>query len=166
MKMRKPIITDTGADISPDRLFRYRLWRRWGDGPSMTFIGLNPSTADEAKDDQTIRKCIGFALRNGCEAVEMLNLFAFRARHPADLKAAVDPIGPKNDATLLQSSQQAQFVVACWGSDGRFEQRDATVIAMLQDNGIVVKCLGTTQMGLPRHPVMCPYSATITSFSR
>ena len=166
MKMRKPIITDTGADISPDRLFRYRLWRRWGDGPSMTFIGLNPSTADEATDDQTIRKCIGFAVRNGCQAIEMLNLFAFRARYPADLKAAVDPIGPKNDAMLVQWSQQAQFVVACWGIDGTYQQRDSSVISMLRENGIVVKCLGMTQRGLPRHPVMCPYSATITAFSR
>ena len=166
MKILKPIITDTGAELSRNRLFRYRLWRRWGDGPCMTFIGLNPSTADASCDDQTIRKCIGFALRNSCEAIEMLNLFAFRARHPADLKSAVDPIGPKNDAVLRQHSQQARFVVACWGIDGRFEQRDATVITMLQDNGIVVKCLGTTQRGLPRHPVMCPYAAKITAFRR
>lgn len=55
-----------GADISPCGAYRYTLWRRWGDGRVLTVIGLNPSTADATQDDPTIRRCIGFARREGC----------------------------------------------------------------------------------------------------
>jgi len=130
----------------------------------MTFIGLNPSTADETKDDRTISKCIGFAQRNDCEAIEMLNLFAFRATKPNDMKAADDPVGPENDAILLSRAREARIVVACWGVDGHFMSREATVRKMLHDAGIRLKCLGTTQRGLPRHPVMRAYDAEIIDF--
>lgn len=158
-------ITDTGADLSPDRVYRYRLWRRWGDGPCMTFIGLNPSTADETEDDQTIKKCIGFAQRNGCEAIEMLNLFAFRATEPSDMKAAVDPIGPENDNVLVEHASEARFVIACWGVHGSFRQRDVAVTRMLLAAGIPVKCLGVTQQGYPCHPVVRAYDAEIVDFN-
>ena len=50
------------AVFSPDRLHRYGLWRIWDDDlPKVLFIGLNPSTADELKNDPTIRRCIGYA---------------------------------------------------------------------------------------------------------
>ena len=130
----------------------------------MTFIGLNPSTADETTDDQTIRKCIGFAQRNGCEAIEMLNLFAFRATRPVDLKAARDPVGQQNDTVLIRRTAESQIVIACWGIDGRFQQRDHKVGRMLRQSGVTIQCLGFTKAGLPRHPVMCPYSAQLVSF--
>src|ERR1700691_893264 len=56
-----------GAVFSPCRRYRYALWREWGVLPGMPdkgyvlFVGLNPSTADETRDDATIRRCIAFA---------------------------------------------------------------------------------------------------------
>ena len=49
------------ALFSRDRRFRYRLGRRWGDGAAVCFVLLNPSTADETREDPTVRRCIGFA---------------------------------------------------------------------------------------------------------
>lgn len=46
------------------------------------FIGLNPSTADESKDDPTIRRCIRFAKDWGYGGLLMMNAFAFRATDP------------------------------------------------------------------------------------
>lgn len=49
---------------------KYRHWlyrdlekKNRDGGKNLCFIMLNPSTADAEKDDQTIRKCKGFALR-------------------------------------------------------------------------------------------------------
>lgn len=41
--------TIKAADLSPDRVYRYTLWRSWGTGRgrALVVIGLNPSTADE-----------------------------------------------------------------------------------------------------------------------
>jgi hypothetical protein len=58
------------ALFSPCGTFRFRLGRRWSDGPSLAFVLLNPSTADETADDQTVRRCMGFAQREGDGALE------------------------------------------------------------------------------------------------
>ena len=60
-----------GAQLSQCRRFRYRLWRVWdGALPSVLFIMLNPSIADECDDDPTIRRCIGFAKAWGFGGIE------------------------------------------------------------------------------------------------
>jgi hypothetical protein len=84
---------DRGATLSDCGRYRYRLWRRWADGPTVLFVMLNPSTADADVDDPTIRRCIGFARSWGAGALEVVNLYAWRATQPAELKAAVGPVG-------------------------------------------------------------------------
>lgn len=58
------------AVLSADGKFRYSLTRSWAaEGAPllpMCFVMHNPSTADAAVDDPTIRKCIGFAQRANC----------------------------------------------------------------------------------------------------
>lgn len=48
-------------------------------------IGLNPSTADDTKADQTISRVIGFAKRNGFNGFIMLNVYPQRAKDPKNL---------------------------------------------------------------------------------
>jgi hypothetical protein len=43
-----------GATFSPDRAYRYKLWRTWDQSlPTLAFVMLNPSTADEEQLDPT-----------------------------------------------------------------------------------------------------------------
>jgi hypothetical protein len=59
----------TGAEFSKDRIHRYALYRIWDESkPLIMFIGLNPSTADENKDDPTIKRCVAFAKHWGYRA--------------------------------------------------------------------------------------------------
>lgn len=48
--------TEGDAEFSPDRSYRYWLTRRWGPGPALMFVSLNPSDVDEHRDDQTTRR--------------------------------------------------------------------------------------------------------------
>ena len=162
-KSAQPAI-EKGAELSRDRVYRYRLWRRWGHGEQMTFIGLNPSTADETVDDQTIRKCVGFAERHGCEGIEMLNLFALRERDPLRMKAHAEPIGRRNNEVLLQFAGAARHVVACWGVHGKHHGRDSTVIELMASHGIELRCFGLTKDGFPKHPLPLPYSTQLVTF--
>lgn len=74
---------NTNAILSEDRKYRYVLSRIWDESkPMVMIIGLNPSTADETKNDPTIIRCIDFAKSWGYGGVYMLNLFAFRATLP------------------------------------------------------------------------------------
>lgn len=144
---------DKTAVISDCGRYRYELTRCWDSSlPTVTFIGLNPSTADADKDDATIRRLIDFAKRWGCGRLVMLNLFAFRATEPRDMKKAADPIGPENDARL-QAACLNGLVVAMWGSDGGHLDRDERVLHLLDLVRVEVKCFGHTLDGKPRHPL-------------
>jgi len=57
----KTSFIEQGATFSEDRLYRYNLWRRWKSKASgkVTFVMLNPSTADAEKFDPTVRRCFG-----------------------------------------------------------------------------------------------------------
>lgn len=143
------------ATFSPCHTYRYTLWRSWGDDTPknfVMFIGLNPSTADAFQDDPTIRRCIGFAQSWGYGALCMANLFAFRATEPADMRAALDPIGPDNDKTLTDLAACASKIVAAWGTHGAHLGRDKQVLALLPD----LYCLRQTKQGHPAHPLYLP----------
>lgn len=140
-----------GAIFSPDRRYRYALWRVWDRSrPGVTFIGLNPSTADAATDDPTVRRCLAFAERWGAGAVIVLNLFAYRATHPAEMLAALDPIGPRNDAILRRYGRSTPLVVAAWGRHGGHLDRARCVERLL---GRTLHALAFTRGGEPRHPL-------------
>lgn len=151
----------SGAVLSDDGLYRFRLWRRWGDGPAMTWIMLNPSIADALRDDQTIRRCISFATREGCDAIEVVNLFAWRATQPADLLTAPDPIGPGNARCVESAIENADGpIVAAWGywwitQSRRVHGPGFPRIApetYAQRHHRTLHCLGYTKAGAPRHP--------------
>lgn len=99
------------ASFDESRTYRYSLIRRCAEGPICVWVLLNPSTADERKDDPTIRRCGGFSKSWGFGALEVVNLFAFRATDPRSLWLAMDPVGPKNDEQTLAALKVAGRVV-------------------------------------------------------
>src|SRR6266487_5248505 len=69
-----------GAVLDVSGIYRYSLWRAWSAyHPRIVFVLLNPSTADEQRNDPTIRRCMGFARTWNFGSVEVVNLFAYRA---------------------------------------------------------------------------------------
>lgn len=138
-----------GATFSPCKKYRYTLWRKWGAGDSVMFIGLNPSTADENKNDPTVRRCIGFARAWGYSGLVMMNAFAFRATDPAIMRAQIDPVGKENNAYLLEQSNKSALVVAAWGTLCN-SSREIEILALLDRD---IYCLGITKAERPKHPL-------------
>ncbi len=137
--------------------YRYSLTRLWRPkGGRVAFVLLNPSTADAERDDPTIRRCIGFAQRWGFGSLEVVNLFAFRATRPPELKAAGNPVGAENDRFLREAQARAKVVVAAWGIHGGWLGRDREVLALLAGGPAPLKCLGLTMGGHPRHVLYLP----------
>lgn len=116
------------------------------------WIGLNPSTADEANLDPTLRRIRAFSLAWGFTSFVMTNLFAFRATQPSEMLRQQDPVGPENDMYLFGVAQRCETVVACWGTIGRRNQRDEAVLALLGAERKVF-CLGTNGGLTPKHPL-------------
>ncbi len=141
----------TDAIFSVCRKYRYALWRSWDESkPYVMIIGLNPSTADETKDDPTITRCINFAKSWGYGGVCVTNLFAYRATVPSDMKASNEPIGTENDAWLYKLAKEAAIIVAAWGNDGSYLNRSGAIL------GAQLK-LPRIKMNMPGEPVQSLY---------
>ena len=164
-----------GAYFSECRKFRYSLWRRWDDNLSFwtcanvepnadlcCFIGLNPSTADEKLDDPTIRRCIGFAKDWGFNGLVMLNIFAYRATDPKDMKAFPAPEGPLNNLAICTVAGLVGRTVAAWGVHGVHRNRGLWVKPLLLEHHPV--CLGLTKGGHPKHPLYLPKNSVPVRF--
>lgn len=122
---------DPGDATSPWRLV---LRCRWGEGPPLVVVGLNPSTASEAEPDDTCQRWLSMAQRWGYEALTVLNLYPLRATKPADMKRGIFAIAghaPRKVgryplpgvgkvftdycATITAALGEGDFILACWG---------------------------------------------------
>lgn len=152
------------ATISECGKLRYRLWRKWGEGSPLLFIMLNPSTADAEVDDATIRRCVKFAQAHGFGELEVVNLFAYRATDPKDLRHAGYPVGPENDEHIRAAVLDAAAVCLAWGVNVAGLERPQIVLTMLRAMGVKLQCLRITRSGYPQHPLMLPSSCRLMPF--
>lgn len=150
--------TFSTAVYSDCEAYRYALTREWSaSGGRIAFVMLNPSTASELRNDPTIEGCERRARQMGAGAFQVVNLFAYRATDPRDLKAANAPLGPENDAVLRQAAEWADQVICGWGVHGAHQGRGPAVEAMLREGGVDLYHLGLSKDGHPRHPLYRPY---------
>lgn len=147
-------------------IYRYRLSRLWNEAaPDICWIMLNPSSATAAIDDRTIARVVGFSKSWGWGSVVVVNLFAFRTRWPDTLNEVSDPVGPDNDAAILEVATSTSRVIAAWGNHGTIVNpatgapRGEEVRGLLASAGIEPDCLRVTAHGQPGHPLYLPASA-------
>ena len=161
--MTADLLMKRGAELSQCCKYRYMLYRTWNpEKARLSFVMLNPSTADSETDDATIRVCMGRAQRMGFGGIRITNLFHFRATKPEDLFKADDPIGnhPFYDNWYAWAcSYPVEMVIAAWGHHGTYRDRDRQVISMISmDYGKPLYALRLTKDGHPCHPLRIPYS--------
>lgn len=139
-----------GAELSPCRRYRYALWRVWDESkPTVMFIGLNPSTADETIDDPTLIRCINFAKAWGYGGVYTANLFAYRATKPKDLLKRKRVVGKENNHWLQTLASKVEIIIAAWGNDGTYQNRAQQVKELIGP----LHYLKMNKSGEPAHPL-------------
>lgn len=139
--------------------YRYLLTRTWdGEGRRVLFIMLNPSTATERQNDPTVERCERRARALGFGAFRVVNIFAYRATDPRDMRSARDPVGPDNDRAILDSLGWADQVICAWGTHGAHLGRGAQVEHLLRASGQDLFHLGLSKAGHPRHPLYIAYA--------
>lgn len=154
------------ADFSRDRTYRYSLTRQWGDGRTVNFVMLNPSTADEYANDPTVERCQRRAVEWGFDGLIVTNLFAMRATDPRTLWVVDDPVGPRNDEALIASALDAKLIICAWGNHGSRAGRSRFVAVMLRNLGKPLHILRLARSGEPWHPLYLPYSVKPREWTR
>lgn len=155
------MIAPERASYSDCGAYRYTLYRVLvhptlvGAEPNrVLFVMLNPSTATDDQDDPTIRRCQGFAAREGGTTLAVVNLFALRGPDPRILSQHGEPTGdPENMRAIVREAARADLIVAAWGAHALARRRGALVYDVLASMDVPVMCLGTTKAGAPRHPL-------------
>lgn len=179
------------AMLSMDHAHRYWLRREWRDlitndqrHGRRLFVMLNPSTADAEEDDPTIRKCRGFAQRDGAGSMGVVNLFSIRETEPLRLMRSLSYQRPGN-ATDSDSALEAGFiwaaksgsaaVICAWGKPPWADATDRSVglkramlkeqagrimrvVGLAETHGLPLFALDHTADGWPRHPSRLPYA--------
>jgi hypothetical protein len=151
---------ESGAVFSECRLYRYHLWRIWGEGGRVCWLMLNPSTADIVNNDPTITRCIRFSQLWGYGGLDVVNLYGYRSTDPKRLRLVADPVGMENDRTIERVARDSALVICAWGANGG--SRAAVVTRRLRMLGIKLHHIGVTSKGQPWHPLMVPYSKELS----
>lgn len=125
----------------------------------VTFVMLNPSTADAFKPDPTVSRCAEFARLWGADVLEVANLYSLISPHPTDLYgtslAAIAQAADENREQLLEACRGATRVIAAWGNHGHDERigaRGDIYGEALERDGVELYHLGLTKIGAPIHP--------------
>jgi len=146
-----------GAILSKDRTYRYLLTCKLSFVKTIClFIMLNPSTADETKNDPTVTRCIGFAKHWGFGRLEVCNIFAYRATDPKelyDLEYPSQVIGPDNDMHIRHAIERADRVVCAWGNHGRLFDRGIFIREAIRLQDKFPLAFKITKKGQPIHPL-------------
>lgn len=142
--------------------YRYLLTREWNPaGPRALFVMLNPSTATEVQNDPTVERCERRARALGFGSFRVTNIFAWRNTDPRLMRAAADPVGPANDAAIVDSCHWAagpqDRIIAAWGTHGAHLDRGPAVERLLRAQGCLLHHLGLTKDGHPKHPLYIAY---------
>lgn len=147
------------AHFSDDDTYRYYLEWSWASRPFLNACLLNPSTATHEVLDPTVNGLIKRAQKWGFGGVVVVNLFAFRATSPSEMKRAANPVGPDNDAVLhriVNELEPDNTILAGWGNHGRFNGREEAVLKLL---GNKISVLGINANRTPKHPLYVSHSA-------
>lgn len=160
-RKRRPVgsVMHGSAEFSPCERYRYTLERQWNLSPHdpnarrVLWVMLNPSTADEERNDPTITRCIVFSQRWGFDGLVVVNLFALRSTDPRELYRAPvgSVVGEDNDQHIVSQRLRCQRIVAAWGAHGALLGRATKVLDLLAPDPVL--CLGRTTLGHPRHPL-------------
>lgn len=139
--------------------YRFVLRRKWGPGPCIVFVMLNPSRANAIIDDPTLLRIMGFAYRWGYGSLIVLNLFPYRSPSPRDLQLWLERMSSESMGVWRRNVEECRgamtegdFYVAAWGNG--VPAMHSLAEGWLHAIGPVEwHCLGITASGQPTHPL-------------
>ena len=89
-----------------------------GNNPLIT-IGINPSTAEPEKMDNTMKSVERIAMGNGFDSFIMFNVYAQRATDPNQMNKEINPMLHKENMQafqwILEKSGKKPIIWAAWG---------------------------------------------------
>jgi hypothetical protein len=140
---------------------RYRLTQRWAFGPFLCWVMMNPSVANDERDDPTTIKCRQFSMRWGYGGMILVNVASHVATDPRDLLKVEDPIGQDNPSYLVTAACHCERVVFAYGQPPGEKLKEAGLKAaeyILKGTNRKGYILRLSKDGIPEHPLYLPFN--------
>ena len=145
---------DRGAIFSVCKTHRFLLWRFWDRAlPTAMCIGVNPSSADDLKDDPTIRILRRILSQLNFGGLLMTNLYSFISSSRNIITDHAEMLR-ENDRYMIAANQCCETVIFCWGNLKGTESRANEIIKRFPKS----KCFGKTLNQSPKHPRALSFS--------
>ena len=96
--------------------------------------------------------------------LEVVNLYAYVATDPAELRRAGYPVGCFNDRHIEAAVSECERVVLAWGVHAARLERPGEVLRLLQRMQVWPHCLRVTASGHPEHPLRLPLGCGLVRF--
>lgn len=154
-----PAGSKISAHFSECEQYRYELLEVWDETkPLVLWVLMNPSVACLDYADPTLIKTGKFARSWGYGGQLVGNVHAYRTTNKMGLLDIADPVGPKNDKSILRMASQAKTVVLAYGQPPTtaLKSRGQRVAQMLGHHPKLC-CLKLAKDGTtPWHPLYLP----------
>jgi hypothetical protein len=167
------------ADFSDDKLYRYTLdmeykntLLRQDHNEHLSVILKNPSSADEFKADNTIRKVEAYVHKHfpRVKRLSILNMFAIRATDVKEVNQLLREhgksyiTGPENNKQIARIFSQSDHIICAWGNNngiqpGAYFERVEEVSRLVKNSGKPAHCVsGPKPTKQPLHGLMWGYN--------
>lgn len=132
----------------------------------ITFIGLNPSTADDTEDDQTTKKLMEFTDRWGYGKYLLLNLYPYRATDHRELVNYMNEKVSQNRRLIKKALRRSDLVVPMWGRLSKIPRHLHGEVPAIEQllKPHEPECFGKNQDHSPKHPLMLPYTTKLVPY--
>lgn len=143
-----------------------------GNNPLIT-IGINPSTAEPEKMDNTMKSVEKIAMGNGFDSFIMFNVYAQRATDPNQMNKEINPMLHKENMQafqwILENSGKKPIIWAAWGTNiERREYLKECLREMInisnRYNAVWCKVGKCSVKGHPHHPLYLKKDSRIEAF--
>lgn len=167
MNIKVPEQYRNHCTFSEDKKYRYYLKREFKPNAKkfLVFIMLNPSTANEEYNDPTVERCQNHAINKNYEGMIVLNIFAYRTTDPKKLLEIKNPIGEKNNETIIETIKKHKDIICAWGNHGKILERSEEVKKILKENRARTQAFQITKVGEPKHPLYVSYNKELQEFT-
>jgi hypothetical protein len=136
---------------------RYFLKREWDNSKGLLlYLMLNPSVADEKKDDPTIRRLISFTKKFNYGGFLVGNIFTTITPNPKEIDRSKG-ISDKNFKELFKLINKVDQIVYAWGNTVEEPQ-------LLKELVLNPKCFGKNLNGTPKHPLYLPKNSKLIAY--
>ena len=143
-----------------------------GNNPLIT-IGINPSTAEPEKMDNTMKSVEKIAMGNGFDSFIMFNVYAQRATDPNQMNKEINPMLHKENMQafqwILENSGKKPIIWAAWGTNierRKYLKEGLREMINISNryNAVWCKVGKCSVKGHPHHPLYLKKDSRIEAF--